>query len=65
MTFDEYAVEAYYKCINRALKKGMDTEAVEVLEMIAQQNILLLKSYHQDVVLPLIIGCKEPNLPDS
>lgn len=64
MTFEEYSVKAYNNCLKKAIKKGISSEAVEVLQLIAQQNLLLLKSYHEDVILPLLTDDKQKSPSD-
>ncbi len=56
MSFEEYAVKARNDCLKIAITKGLSSEAVEVLQLITQQNLHLLKSYHDDVVVPLLVG---------
>jgi len=54
MSFEEYAAKTFNECQKKAINSGVSSEAVEVLQLIAQQNVLLIKSYHENVVLPLL-----------
>lgn len=56
MSFDEYSAQVFGDCQRVAAHKGISAEAMEVLQLIAQQNILMLKMYHEKVVLPLFAG---------
>lgn len=62
MSLDEYLLKSHGDFVRRAIEMGISSEAVEVLQLIAQQNILLIKSYHEGVVLPLLTEheCKAP-----
>ena len=54
MSFEDYALKSRTDCLKIAIEKGISSEAVEVLQLIAQQNLHLLKAYHEDVVAPLL-----------